>query len=218
MPIAQLRGADDRPAEVTVDLPGGSTVTAHVWQAQVGRVPLLMLDSDIEANDEAVRGVTDRLYGGSSEHRLKQEMLLGIGGVRALRLFRRLTGAPEPEVYHTNEGHAGFLGIERISELVSQERMTFDEALEVVRAATVFTTHTPVPAGIDRFTREMIETYFGGENELPGVPVGKLLALGAEDYPGGDPSMFNMAVMGLRLAQRANGVSRLHGAVSRVDA
>jgi starch phosphorylase len=215
MPIALLRGADDRPAEVTVDLPGGSTVTAHVWQAQVGRVPLLLLDSDIEANDDTVRGVTDRLYGGSSEHRLKQEMLLGVGGVRALRLFRRLTGAPEPEVYHTNEGHAGFLGIERISELVSQERMTFDEALEVVRAATVFTTHTPVPAGIDRFTREMIETYFGGENELPGVPVGKLLALGAEDYPGGDPAMFNMAVMGLRLAQRANGVSRLHGAVSR---
>jgi glycogen phosphorylase len=215
LPLALVREADGTPASVTVGLPGGRTLTAHIWRAQVGRVPLLLLDSEVEANDEAARSITDRLYGGGGEHRLQQEMLLGIGGVRALRVWSRLTGAPTPDVYHTNEGHAGFLGLERIRELVASEGVSFDEALEVVRAGTVFTTHTPVPAGIDRFGRDQIETFFGSHNELSGLPVDEILALGAETFPGGDPSVFNMAVMGLRLAQRANGVSRLHGAVSR---
>ncbi|NIZ92994.1 alpha-glucan family phosphorylase [Kineococcus rubinsiae] len=214
LPLSQLREADGSPAKVHVDLPGGRRIVAHVWKAQVGRVPLLLLDSDVEENDEAARSVTDRLYGGGGEHRLQQELLCGVGGVRALRLWSRLTGAPEPEVYHTNEGHAGFLGIERISEHVARG-LSFDEALEAVRAATVFTTHTPVPAGIDRFGRDQIELYFGPDNALAGVPVDRILALGAETYEGGDPGVFNMAVMGLRLAQRANGVSQLHGAVSR---
>ncbi len=214
LPMTLLREEDGTAATVTVGLPGGRELHAHVWRAQVGRVPLLMLDSDIPTNDERARTVTDRLYGGSKEHRLQQEMLLGIGGVRALRLFSRLTGAPAPEVFHSNEGHAGFLGIERIRELTT-EGLSFDEALESVRAGTVFTTHTPVPAGIDRFGRDQIETYFGGDNGVEGVGVDKILALGAEDFAGGDPSVFNMAVMGLRLAQRANGVSRLHGVVSR---
>ncbi|NLT53611.1 MAG: glycosyltransferase family 1 protein [Actinomycetales bacterium] len=215
LPLALLRENDGSPAMVSVDLPGGRRLSAHIWVAQVGRVPLLMLDSQVEANDEAARGVTDRLYGGGGEHRLQQEMLLGIGGVRALRVWSRLTGAPVPDVYHTNEGHAGFLGLERIRELVQAEGITFDAALERVRAGTVFTTHTPVPAGIDRFGRDLVGAYFGGESGLPGVPVEKILALGAEDYRGGDQAVFNMAVMGLRLAQRANGVSRLHGDVSR---
>ncbi|MBT0769708.1 alpha-glucan family phosphorylase [Kineosporia sp. J2-2] len=215
LPISLLREADGSPAEVTVTLAGGRPLVAHVWKAQVGRVPLLLLDSDHEANDEPARAVTDRLYGGTPEHRLHQEILLGVGGVRALRLWSRLTGAPQPEVYHTNEGHAGFLGLERISELTGTG-LTFEEALETVRAATVFTTHTPVPAGIDRFARELIMSHFGPEGAgLPGLSVDQVLALGAETYPGGDPAVFNMAVMGLRLAQRANGVSQLHGAVSR---
>ncbi len=208
LPIALVREAEGTPASVTVGLPGGRTLTAHIWRAQVGRVPLLLLDSNVEQNDEAARAITDRLYGGGGEHRLQQEMLLGIGGVRALRVWSRLTGAPAPDVYHTNEGHAGFLGLERIRELVTEEGRTFDEALEVARAGTIFTTHTPVPAGIDRFGRDQMEAFFGGDNTEPGVPVERILALGAEDYPGGDPSVFNMAVMGLRLAQRANGVSR----------
>ena len=215
LPLALVREADGRPAVVTIGLPGGRALHAHIWRAQVGRVPLLLLDSQVEANDEAARTVTDRLYGGGGEHRLQQEMLLGIGGVRALRVWSRLTGAAAPDVYHTNEGHAGFLGIERIRELVENDGLSFDEALEIARAGTVFTTHTPVPAGIDRFGRDQIETFFGRDNASPGVPVEKILALGAENYPGGDSSVFNMAVMGLRLAQRANGVSRLHGAVSR---
>jgi glycogen phosphorylase len=144
-------------------------------------------------------------------------MLLGIGGVRALRSYARLTGEPAPEVFHTNEGHAGFLGLERIRELTEQATggLSFEAALEVTRAGTVFTTHTPVPAGIDRFPRDLVEQYFGGDNACPGVPVDRILALGSEDYEGGDPAVFNMAVMGFRLSQRANGVSQLHGQVSR---
>jgi starch phosphorylase len=215
LPIFLLREADGTPSVVTLDLPGGRELHAHVWRAQIGRVPLLLLDSDVPENDEAARNVTNRLYGGGGEQRLQQEMLLGMGGVRALRLWSRLTGAPAPDVYHTNEGHAGFLGVERIHELTTGQGLPFAAALEAVRAATVFTTHTPVPAGIDRFTTELVELHFGGEQAVDGVPVDRLLELGAEDYPGGEAGIFNMAVMGLRLAQRANGVSQLHGVVSR---
>jgi len=215
LPLSLLREADGSPAIVELRLPGSRLLRAHVWRAQVGRVPLLLLDSDVQGNDDAARMVTEALYGGGGDRRLEQELLLGIGGVRALRLWSRLTGAPEPDVYHTNEGHAGFLGIERISELVREHRMTFDEALEAVRASTVFTTHTPVPAGIDRFSADKIHVYFGGDCAMTGIPLDRLLALGAETHDGGDPGMFNMALMGLRLAQRANGVSVLHGHVSR---
>ncbi len=215
LPLSLLREEDGSPCVVRLGLPGGRELRAHVWRAQVGRVPLLLLDSDVPGNDEGARQVTNRLYGGGGEQRLQQEMLLGIGGVRALRAWSRLTGAPDPDVYHTNEGHAGFLGIERIHELTTSEGMTFDEAATAVRAATVFTTHTPVPAGIDRFDASLVELYFGADHGLPGVPLDRLLALGAETYPGGHQGVFNMAVMGFRLSQRANGVSALHGTVSR---
>lgn len=213
LPIALLRDSDGAAVQVRLDLDGGRTLCAHVWKAQVGRVPLLLLDSNTPANDEYLRTVTDRLYGGGSEHRLLQEALLGIGGVRALRIWSQLTGAPTPDVYHTNEGHAGFLGIERIGELLATG-MSFAQAREAVRGSTVFTTHTPVPAGIDRFGRDQIANIFGA-GIVPGVAIDDVLALGAETYPGGDPAVFNMAVMGLRLAGRANGVSHLHGEVSR---
>ncbi|MBC3761360.1 alpha-glucan family phosphorylase [Quadrisphaera oryzae] len=214
LPLTQLREEDGTPAVISLPLPHGRTLLAHVWKADVGRVPLLLLDSDVTGNDEAAANVTDRLYGGGGDHRLQQELLLGAGGVRALRLWSRLSGAPEPAIYHTNEGHAGFLGVERIRELTAQG-LTFDEAVEAVRAATVFTTHTPVPAGIDRFGRDAVSEHLGGSGFLGDVPLDRVLALGAEDYAGGDPSVFNMAVMGFRLAQRANGVSALHGEVSR---
>ena len=208
LPLSLLMDAAGQPMQVAVGLPGGGQLLAQIWQAQVGRVPLLLLDSDVEGNGPHEREVTDRLYGGGTDHRLLQEMLLGIGGVRALRAY----GAT-PEVFHTNEGHAGFLGLERMRVLVEEDGLDLDTALEAVRAGTVFTTHTPVPAGIDRFPSDLIRQYFGGDNASPALPVEKILELGAE--PGGDGSMFNMAVMGLRLAQRANGVSRLHGDVSR---
>ncbi|MBK3635391.1 glycosyltransferase family 1 protein [Streptomyces asoensis] len=214
LPVSLLREDDGTPARISLALPAGRQLHARVWLARVGRVPLLMLDSDVEENDFGERGVTDRLYGGGSEHRLLQEMLLGIGGVRAVRTYCRLTGHAPPEVFHTNEGHAGFLGLERIAEL-SDTGLDFDSALEAVRAGTVFTTHTPVPAGIDRFDRELVARHFGPQAELPRIAVDRVLRLGMETYPGGEPNLFNMAVMGLRLAQRANGVSLLHGQVSR---
>ena len=213
LPLNLLRYPDGTAAHVTLALPDSRALHARVWQLAVGRIPLLLLDADIPENEDALRSVTDRLYGGGSEHRLLQELLLGIGGVRAIKLFAELTGAVAPEVFHTNEGHAGFLGLERISDLI-RAGLSFAEALEVVRGGTVFTTHTPVAAGIDRFNSALISRYLATDL-LPGVEHADVLALGAEDYENGTPNTFNMAVMGLRLGQRANGVSRLHGQVSR---
>lgn len=196
---------------VSIALPEGRTLHAQVWKAQVGRVPLLLLDSDVEDNGQYERSVTDRLYGGGTEHRLLQEMLLGVGGIRALRAFVAEHQLAEPEVFHANEGHAGFGGVERIRELVEGRGLSFDEALAAVRATTVFTTHTPVPAGIDRFPRDLVAYHFGDGKTVGSLPVDRILALGAEE----DPTVYNMAHLGLRLAQRANGVAALHGVVSR---
>ncbi len=211
LPLELLRDATGSAVRVAIGLTAGRTLSAQVWVAQVGRIPLLLLDSYVEENEADLHEVTDRLYGGGSEHRLRQELLLGIGGVRAVRAFCALRGYPAPEVFHTNEGHAGFLGLERIREYAEQG-LSFDEAIEVGRAGTVFTTHTPVAAGIDRFERSLVREHFADD---PLLPTDRLLALGAETYPGGNPDVFNMAVMGMRLAQRVNGVSRLHGQVSR---
>src|SRR5271166_15488 len=211
LPLEVLRDAAGAPVRVTVGLTAGRQLSAQVWVVQVGRVPLLLLDSYVEENEADLHQVTDRLYGGGSDHRLRQELLLGVGGVRAVRAFCALRDHPAPEVFHTNEGHAGFLGLERIREYVEQG-LSFDEAIEVCRAGTVFTTHTPVAAGIDRFERSLIREHFADD---PLLPIDQVLALGAETYPGGDRDVFNMAVMGMRLAQRVNGVSLLHGQVSR---
>ena len=210
LPLTLLKDDQGTAVRIRIGLPEGRALHAQVWVMQVGRIPLLLLDSDVAENDHAARDVTDRLYGGGGDHRLMQELLLGIGGVRAIRAYCRITGHSAPEVFHTNEGHAGFLGVERIREL-TEARLGFDDALEAIRAGTVFTTHTPVPAGIDRFSTAMIERQFGGDNAWPTVPMERILALGAEEEPG----MFNMALMGMRLAQRVNGVSVLHGQVSR---
>jgi starch phosphorylase len=213
LPLSVLRHLDGTPVDVVLALPDGRSLNARVWVARVGRVTLLLLDTDVPENDADLCQVTDRLYGGGEEHRLRQELLLGIGGVRAIKQWCDLTGAAMPTVFHTNEGHAGFLGLERISDLVGSG-LTVAEALEVVRAGTVFTTHTPVAAGIDRFDPDIVRRYFSTEL-LPGVEADEVLALGMESTGDGRPPAFNMAVMGFRLAQRANGVSLLHGQVSR---
>ncbi len=211
-------GLIDTEVEFTVDL-AGDQVRVHVWRADVGRVPLYLLDTDVEGNSPDGVAVTDRLYGGDEHHRLRQEIVLGIGGVRALRAL-----GIGPEVFHTNEGHAGFLGLERVREHVVAG-LPFATAVEAVRGGGVFTTHTPVAAGIDRFPRAMMERYFSGFAAECGVAFDELFALGeepagAEPPPGAEDAddavtSFNMAVMGLRLAARSNGVSRLHGEVSR---
>jgi glycogen phosphorylase len=193
---------------VEVDL-AGSPLLAKLWRAQVGRIPLYLLDTSVEDNSEVGRNVTDRLYGGDTEHRLQQEILLGVGGVRALEKVDAF-----PQVFHSNEGHAGFLGLERIRRCILEEDLSFDEAVESIRAGTVFTTHTPVPAGIDRFPRALMERYFKSWAAECDVDFDTLMALGHE--PGQSPEApFNMAVMGLRLAAFSNGVSKLHGRVSR---
>jgi starch phosphorylase len=188
---------------------GDDTLTAQIWRADVGRVPLYLLDADIDDNARHVRQVTDRLYGGDVEHRLRQEILLGVGGVRALQAL-----GVDAQVFHTNEGHAGFLGLERIRQAITDDGLTYREAIEAVRAGSIFTTHTPVPAGIDRFPRELIEKYFARWARECGLTIDELMALG---HRAGDPpeERFNMAVMGLRLAGRSNAVSKLHGEVSR---
>ncbi|MDP8938436.1 MAG: alpha-glucan family phosphorylase [Actinomycetota bacterium] len=193
---------------VSVDL-AGTKLVARVWQAHVGRIPLYLLDADVDDNDDEARHVTDRLYGGDTEHRLRQEILLGVGGVRALDAMDRM-----PQVFHTNEGHAGFLGLERIRRCIVDEGLSFPEAIEAVRGGTTFTTHTPVPAGIDRFPRPLMERYFKSWADECSIDFDRLMELGHE--PGEPPdSPFNMAVMGLRLAGFSNGVSKLHGEVSR---
>ncbi len=215
LPLRLLtRPADGSPVLIELPMPESRVLRARIWVAQVGRIPLLLLDSDVPENDHDMRHVTDRLYGGDQDHRIKQELLAGIGGVRAIRAYTAIEGIPNPDVFHMNEGHAGFLGLERVREYMQADRLDFDTALALVRSSTLFTTHTPVPAGIDRFPIDMVQRYFGGDTDgglLPGVAVERVLAFGAEP----DPSKFNMAHMGLRLAQRSNGVSRLHGRVSR---
>ena len=195
-------------ARIEVELAGDS-LAAQVWLAQVGRIKLYLLDADIDDNDHELRAVTDRLYGGESEHRIRQEILLGVGGVRALAAV-----GEDTQVFHTNEGHAGFLGLERIRHLITTEGLTFPEAVEAVRAGTIFTTHTPVSAGIDRFPRDLIQRYFKDWAAECRISLDQLMDLG--HFPDEAPDApFNMAVMGLRLAGLANGVSQLHGRVSR---
>jgi starch phosphorylase len=193
---------------VSVDL-AGAQLEAQVWLASVGRVKLYLLDADVDPNEPELREVTDRLYGGGTEHRIRQEILLGIGGVRALD-----AAGAQMQVFHTNEGHAGFLGLERIRRLITGGGLKWNEAVEAVRAGTVFTTHTPVPAGIDRFPRELMERYFSDWADECDISIDTLMGLG--HFPGEAPDEpFNMAVMGLRLAGRSNGVSKLHGQTSR---
>ncbi len=197
-------------AEHRVELDmAGERLVAQIWRAEVGRVTLYLLDTDLDENPDHLKGITDRLYGGDMEHRLRQEMLLGIGGVRALDEVGEPTS-----VFHTNEGHAGFLGLERIRVLMERDGLGFDDALHAVRAGAVFTTHTPVPAGIDQFPRDLMERYFGGWAHECGVSMDRLMELGHRPGEDADAS-FNMAVMGMRLASLRNGVSDLHGEVSR---
>ena len=206
---------DGEQLKVTVTLPDDRECVIAVWKAQVGLAPLLLLDTNIEENSKDLRAITDRLYGGDVEHRIRQELVLGVGGVRAVQRYCEVVGRNQPDVFHMNEGHAGFSGVERIGQLM-RAGADFETALAVVRASTIFTTHTPVPAGIDRFDMHLVQRYLqadaAGLSKLaPGVPVDRVIALGGED----DPSRFNMAHLGLRLAQYANGVAKLHGVVSR---
>ncbi len=193
---------------VTVGLPGRD-ITVGIWRCNVGRTPLYLLDTNFPENQKDDREITKNLYGGDAETRIKQEIVLGVGGVRALAKL-----GLAPTVFHMNEGHSAFLSLERIREFRVAHQVSFDEAREAAAAGQVFTTHTPVPAGIDRFSPEVMERYFRGMSHELGLDMEGLLALGRENVA--DKSeFFSMAVLAIRTARHCNGVSRLHGAVSR---
>jgi starch phosphorylase len=200
---------DDRgPLTVSVDYPGRS-VFAKIWKAQVGRVPLYLLDTNIDSNSAADRDITDQLYGGDAEMRIQQEILLGIGGYRALDRLG-LT----PTVYHLNEGHSAFLTLERLRRFIEKEGLSFHEAREAASAGTVFTTHTAVAAGIDLFAPELVEKYLGAPRRKLGISRQEFLGFGREN-PSEDQGPFSMPVFALRMSCCSNAVSRLHGRVSR---
>ncbi|MCS7087868.1 MAG: alpha-glucan family phosphorylase [Thermoflexales bacterium] len=202
LPITQVRGKDGQPLVIALELPGRN-VHFQVWKAQVGRVPLYLIDTDLPLNEHADRVLTQRLYDPDPDTRLDQEIVLGIGGVRLLRAL-----GIEPAVWHLNEGHPVFATLERVRELVAQG-LTFEEARERVRRNTLFTTHTPVPAGNDRFPRWLVERHFNGYWEQLGLTREAFLALG-EDH-----ESFGVTPLALRMSAKANGVSELHGQVAR---
>ncbi|SFH24859.1 maltodextrin phosphorylase [Desulfotomaculum arcticum] len=205
MPITPVIDETGRELIVDVKLPG-RRVYARIWKMLVGRVCILFLDADLTANRLEDRALTGQLYGGDKETRISQEILLGRAGVRALRAM-----GLKPTVWHINEGHAAFLLIERVRELAEEQGLPLGPALEAVRADSIFTTHTPVPAGHDVFTFEMVDRYYSHLYERMGLTREQLLEL-AKDLPEGG---FNMTLLALRFCGHCNGVSRLHGEVSR---
>lgn len=198
-------GLEQMPVIVDITM-DDRIVKARVWRADVGRTKLYLLDTDLDLNDEEGRRVSDRLYGGNGEHRIRQELLMGVGGVRALRQL-----GYDPDVFHLNEGHAGFLALELIGEEVDRG-LSLREAIEEIRPRIVFTTHTPVSAGIDRFPRDLMKRYLGVWSRRYGVTTDELCALA---HMPGEEDTFNTAVFCLNVAGRSNGVSKLHGEVSR---
>jgi starch phosphorylase len=208
MPMSLVRDERGDPMRIEVQLPG-RPLAARVWKVQVGQVPAFLLDTNVPENEPHDRPVTARLYGGDLDMRIRQEILLGIGGVRVLRKL-----GYRHAVHHMNEGHSAFLGLERIRILIRDEGLSFDEALEANVAGNAFTTHTPVPAGNDRFPTQMLYSYFKDYVQELGISMEQLLALGRED-PRDHSQEFCMTVLALRLSSYSNGVSQLHGRISR---
>jgi len=208
LPLIPELDAKGEPILASAPLPGRD-VMLKIWRIQVGRVPLYLLDANIPQNRPEDRGITAQLYGGDQNTRIQQEIVLGIGGIRALKALGRM-----PTVCHMNEGHAAFTGLERIRLLMEEHKLDFAAALEAVKAGTCFTTHTPVPAGNDSFPVHMVEQYLGEYMAKMGVDRGTLVGLGRQ-HPGNEHEPFGMTVLALRLANVSNGVSKLHGSVSR---
>ncbi len=206
-PVTPALDPEGKEVLIQVNLPG-RTVYAKIWKIQVGRVPVYLMDTDVERNAPQDRELSARLYGGDHEIRISQEYILGIGGVRALRAL-----GYDPKVWHMNEGHSAFLGLERVRELVQEQGLSFDEAVEAARASALFTTHTPVPAGHDAFGFELVEKFFWQFWTQLGISREQFLALASHDQGWGP--QFSMTVLAFRLSAYHNGVSELHGHVSR---
>src|SRR6266581_1646299 len=206
LPIREVRRED---AKLLISVPIlDREVFAKLWELRVGRVSLYLLDTDTPENSAEDRLITAELYGGDLEMRMRQELILGIGGVKALTAL-----GIQPDVFHMNEGHSAFLALERIRLNVAEKKLDFYSALQLVAAANVFTTHTPVPAGNDSFPREMMRKYFGNFAKELNIPFDELFSFGQTRIDPNDP--FSMTILALRLSRHANGVSKLHGQVSR---
>ena len=208
LPATQVLNKDGTPLIIGVPFPGRH-VLIRVWKVQVGRVPLLLLDANIPANSPEDREITARLYGGNTETRIQQEIILGMGGTKVLHAL-----GIDPTVCHMNEGHSAFCGLERIRCFMEEKKIDFQKAREAVAAGTVFTTHTPVPAGNDRFAPSQIEQYFQETMSALGLGTDEFLGLGREN-PSDENEPFCMTILAVRLANVSNGVSKLHGEVSR---
>ncbi|MCC9078885.1 alpha-glucan family phosphorylase [Litorilinea aerophila] len=207
VPAVPARDPQGNEVLVQVELPG-RRVFAKVWRIQVGRIPIFLMDTDVENNAPQDRELSARLYGGDREMRISQEVVLGIGGVRAVRAL-----GYAPAVWHMNEGHSAFLGLERVREMVQGQKLSFDEAVEAVRADTLFTTHTPVPAGNDAFAFDLVEKFFSHYWGQLGIDRNRFMDFARQELPWGP--QYSMTVLALRLSGFHNGVSRLHGHVSR---
>jgi starch phosphorylase len=208
MPVERKTDRNGEPLKISVDL-AGKLAVAQIWEVKVGRSSLYLLDTNIEENEPGIRNITAALYGGDKETRMQQEILLGIGGIRALRVM-----GINPAATHMNEGHAAFLGLERVRELITDRGFTFEEAREAVWPTNIFTTHTPVPAGNERFEISLIEKYFRDWTDILGITWNEFLGLGRINVAD-DRETFCMTVLALKMAAYANGVARLHGVVSR---
>ena len=208
LPISPARDEVGNWCSIQVALPG-RTVTARIWKCEVGRTDLYLLDTDHELNLAEDRFITHHLYGGDWENRLKQELLLGVGGIRALNSM-----GIKSDIYHCNEGHAAFIGLERIHNLISRKKLSFSEALEVVRSSSLYTTHTPVPAGHDAFPEQMIRQYMSHYPERLGITWEQFINLG-KTRPNDPSEKFSMSFLACNLSQEVNGVSWLHGEVSK---
>lgn len=208
LPMKHAVDPEGKPITVTVELKGGKLL-AKVWQMNVGRVPLFLLDCDVDGNSPEDRELTSRLYGGDERTRIRQEMVLGVGGIKALKAL-----GITPGVYHLNEGHSAFATLEAVRDHMHEDGMSFDDALREVAKRTVFTTHTPVPAGHDRFDAGLIEEHLGHLRESISISHEQLMGLGRVDT-NNQHETFCMTVLGLKASRRANAVSQLHGHVSR---
>ncbi len=208
MPIQMQYNDDGSPMVIEVEYPG-RTVYAQIWKVEVGSINLFLLDTNIALNNEVDRDITDELYGGDNEMRIQQEILLGIGGIRALSEL-----GIKPVVFHMNEGHSAFLALERIRCGMEAYNLSFDEAKELTKASNIFTTHTPVPAGIDRFSPQLMERYFYDYFPKLNLNKNEFLALGRRN-PFDDNESFSMAILAIKLSGNMNGVSSLHAEVSR---
>lgn len=208
MPIELQKHDDGSPITIEVEFPGRNIVV-RIWRARIGRISLYLLDTNFEANSQEDQDIVDQLYGGDEEMRLKQEIILGIGGMRALTAL-----GIEPSVCHMNEGHSAFLALERIRMFMTAHALSFSEAREVATAGHVFTTHTPIIAGHDYFEPELVEKYFGGFRQRLNLSLDDFLAIGRQN-PENKEELFCMTILSMRLSNYRNGVSRLHGKVSR---